>query len=186
MVRRIAAFILKIFGWKITGTTDYPAKCVICVAPHTSNWDLFWGQIVYLSLGRKAHFLIKKSWFFFPMNLFFRAIGGISVDRSKKNAMTELLISEFARRRKFHLAITPEGTRKRTKKWKQGFYYIALAAQVPIVIAALDYGDRIIDFKKVFYPTGDAGKDIPEIIGYYKETVARHPERFDLPDEPAE
>jgi 1-acyl-sn-glycerol-3-phosphate acyltransferase len=182
-VRKIAAFILKSFGWEIKGTADYLVKCVICVAPHTSNWDLFWGQLVYLSLGRKAYFLIKKSWFFFPMNLFFRTIGGIPVDRSKKNAMTNLLVGEFTRRRKFHLAITPEGTRKRTKKWKQGFYYIALAAHVPIVVVALDYGSRIIDFKKIFYPTGDVERDIPEIISHYKGTVARHPERFDMPEE---
>jgi 1-acyl-sn-glycerol-3-phosphate acyltransferase len=117
------------------------------------------------------------------MNLFFRAIGGFPVDRSKKNSMTDSLVSEFARRRTFHLAITPEGTRKRTKKWKQGFYYVALAANVPIVVAVLDYGSKTINFKTIFYPTGDAARDIPTIISYYKGAMARHPERFDVPDE---
>lgn len=114
------------------------------------------------------------------MNLIFKAIGGIPVDRSKKNDLTDQLVNEFTKRQTFHLAITPEGTRKKNRDWKKGFYYIALVAKVPIVVIALDYGSKIIDFKKVFYLTGDASKEIAEIKSYYKGVVARHPERFSI------
>ena len=47
-------------------------KCVICVAPHTSNWDFILGLFAYKSLGREANFLMKEFWFFFPLNILLR------------------------------------------------------------------------------------------------------------------
>jgi len=177
-VKKICSFILKHIGWKINGLASYPDKCVICVAPHTSNWDLILGKIIYTSMGRKSSFLIKKSWFFFPMNLIFNAFGGIPVDRSKNTSLTEQMAEEFSKRSYFQLAITPEGTRKKNAEWKKGFYYIALAANVPIVIAVLDYADKTVYFKTVFTPTGNADKDIAEIREYFKDATGRHPENF--------
>jgi 1-acyl-sn-glycerol-3-phosphate acyltransferase len=129
-------------------------------------------------MGRKANFLIKKSWFFFPMNLIFKAIGGIPVDRSKKTSLTEQLTEEFNKRDYFQLAITPEGTRKYTDEWKKGFYYIALAAEVPIIIVILDYKDKTVYFKDIFYPTGDIENDMPLIKAYYKNAQGKHPKLF--------
>ncbi|MFV0312513.1 MAG: 1-acyl-sn-glycerol-3-phosphate acyltransferase [Dysgonomonas sp.] len=179
-MRSFSRFILNLIGWKITGEENLPDKCVICVAPHTSNWDLPLGLIVYKSMGRKASFLIKKEWFFFPMNLLFKALGGIPVDRSRKTSLTEQMAEIYASRDNFQLAITPEATRKLNTEWKKGFYFIAQAANVPIVVAALDYGKKEADFKNVFYPTGDVDADIEKIKSYYKGVVARHPQYFSL------
>ena len=83
MRKKVCRFILHLLGWKVeVSVPDYP-KCVICVAPHTSNTDFFLGKLAYLSIGRHAGFLIKKDWFFFPLNIIFRSMGGIPVDRSK-------------------------------------------------------------------------------------------------------
>lgn len=182
-MQKISSFILRKLGWKVEGITGYPNKCVLCVAPHTSNWDLFIGKLIYSSLGRKASFLIKKTWFFFPMNLVFNAIGGIPVDRSKKTSLTDQMAHLFATREHFELAITPEGTRSGNAEWKKGFYYIALAAKVPIVIVVLDYLKKTADFKAVFTPTGDVDKDISDIKSYYKDAHAKHQDRFLLGDE---
>lgn len=165
-------------GWKVEGITDFPNKCILCVAPHTSNWDLFLGKAVYTSMGRNAKFLIKKSWFFFPMNLIFNALGGIPVDRSKKTSLTEQLAEEFNKRDEFQIAITPEGTRKKNTEWKKGFYYIALEAKVPIVIIAFDYKKKVVDFKSVFYPTGDVDADMETIKKFYEGVSAKHSDRF--------
>lgn len=172
--------ILNLIGWKITGETNLPDKSVICVAPHTSNWDLLLGLVVYKSLGRKAHFLIKKEWFFFPMNLIFNLLGGIPVDRSRKTSLTDQMTEIYANNEQFQLAITPEATRKLNTEWKKGFYFIALAAKVPIVVAAIDYGHKEANFKAIFHPTGDVDKDIEEIKSYYVGVEARHPEHFSL------
>lgn len=182
-MQKLSSFILRKLGWKAGGITDYPTKCVLCVAPHTSNWDLFIGKLIYSSQGRKASFLIKKTWFFFPMNLIFNAIGGIPVDRSKKTSLTDQMAHLFATRDQFELAITPEGTRSQNAEWKKGFYYIALAANVPIVVVVLDYKRKVADFKTVFIPTGDADEDIAEIKSYYKDAQAKHQDRFLLDNE---
>ncbi|MBD8390133.1 1-acyl-sn-glycerol-3-phosphate acyltransferase [Dysgonomonas sp. BGC7] len=179
-MRKFCKFILNFIGWKIVGDTNLPSKNVICVAPHTSNWDLPLGLIVYKAMGRKASFLIKKEWFFFPMNLIFNALGGIPVDRSKKTSLTEQMAELYAKKEDFQLAITPEATRKLNTEWKKGFYFIALAAKVPIVVAAIDYGKKEANFKKVFQPTGDVDKDIEEIKSYYIGIKGRHPEHFSL------
>lgn len=179
-MRKLSTFILKKLGWKIVGITDYPKKCVICVAPHTSNWDLFLGKLIYSSLGRKASFLIKKTWFFFPMNIIFRANGGIPVDRSKKTSLTDQMAQLFAERDRFELAITPEGTRKKNADWKRGFYYIALAANVPIIITILDYKEKTVNFKAVFTPTSDADKDMEEIKSYYTNATGKNRNNFSI------
>lgn len=179
-MQKLSSFILRKIGWKIVGITDLPSKCVICVAPHTSNWDLLLGKLIYLSLGRKSYFLIKKNWFFFPMNLLFNAMGGIPVDRSKKTSLTEQMALQFSNRNDFQLAITPEGTRSKNSEWKKGFYYIAMAANVPIVIAILDYKDKTAYFDSVYIPTGDVDKDIAAIQSRYKNANGKHQEKFSL------
>lgn len=177
-MQKLCASILKKLGWKIEGLRDYPQKCVICVAPHTSNWDLIMGKLVSVSMGRKSNFLIKKTWFFFPMNILFNAIGGIPVDRSKKTSLTDQMAKIFAERDSFELAITPEGTRGKNSDWKKGFYYIALGANVPIVIAILDYGKKIVTFEAEFVPTGDVDKDLQKIKSYYIGATGKNRENF--------
>ncbi|MDR0824429.1 MAG: 1-acyl-sn-glycerol-3-phosphate acyltransferase [Prevotella sp.] len=179
-MKSICIYILRKIGWKIVGLTNLPDKCVICVAPHTSNGDLLLGLIAYKAMGRKASFLIKKEWFFFPMNLILKKLGGIPVDRSRKSSLTEHMAEIFSKKDNFQLAITPEATRKPNAEWKKGFYFIALEADVPIVIAAFDYGKKEIDFKKIVMPTGDVEGDIAKIKDCYKGVVARHPECFSL------
>ena len=102
----------RLLGWKTNVTVPFHDKCVLCAAPHTSNWDLLIGKLFYGSLGRDAHFMMKKEWFFFPLNLVFKAMGGIPVNRSKKNSLVDQMAGRFASTRQFNLAITPEGTRK--------------------------------------------------------------------------
>lgn len=177
-MKKICQSILNLLGWKIEKNVDFPAKYIICVAPHTSNWDLILGKIVYGSMGMQANFLMKKSWFFFPMNIIFKSIGGIPVDRSKKNSLTDQMAEVASKRDYFHLAITPEGTRKHVDEWKKGFYYIALGAKLPIVISVLDYKDKTVYFKDLFYPTGNIEEDLPKIKTYYYGAQGKHPELF--------
>ena len=59
-LKTFAKFILRLIGWKISVKVPYYKKSVICVAPHTSNWDFIIGKIGYAATGRKTHFLMKK------------------------------------------------------------------------------------------------------------------------------
>ena len=180
MKRAISSFILRLFGWTVeVDVPDYP-KCVICVAPHTSNWDFFIGKLAYLSIGRYAGFMMKKEWFFFPLGLIFKAVGGIPVDRSRKSSLVDQMARKFAGSKQFHLAITPEGTRKANPNWKKGFYFIALKAQVPIMLIGIDYPTKTITSTKAIMPTGDFEKDMHEIKLYFKDFRGKIPENFSV------
>ncbi len=171
--------ILRLFGWKVSCTVpDYP-KCIICVAPHTSNWDFVLGKLAYWSLGRQAGFLIKETWFFFPMNLLFKAFGGIPVPRRKHGtSLTEVLIAKFNASEKMSVAITPEGTRSRVTEWHTGFLRIAYGAGVPIVLGAIDTTDKTIHLERTYQPTGNVEADMAAIKDYYKNFRGIRPENF--------
>ncbi len=179
--QKISGFIFhRVLGWKeVVSVPDYD-KCVICVAPHTSNWDLPVGKLFYWSIGRKTNFMMKKDWFFFPLGNIFRAMGGVPVDRSRKMSLVDQMAAEFDKHKKFCLALTPEGTRQRNPEWKKGFYYIALQAGVPIVLAAFDFPTKTITMGKAIIPSGDIDKDMREIKLFYKDFRGKIPENFDL------
>lgn len=163
--------MLRLFGWTVHCTVpDYP-KCIVCVAPHTSNWDFVLGKFAWWSVGRKAGFLIKDSWFFFPMNLLFKAMGGIPVSRSRSRSITEQLTQRFRESSRLTIAITPEGTRKKVEEWHSGFLRIATQADIPIVLGAINGPTREVFIEKTFYPTGDIEADMRAIREYYKPFV---------------
>lgn len=174
----ISRLILKITGWHVDITVpDYP-KVIICVAPHTSNWDFVLGKLAYWSVNRQAGFLMKESWFFFPLKYLFRALGGIPVPRRRGASLVETIVAKYNRSTHLALAITPEGTRSRTDKWRHGFLYIAMEANVPIVLGALDYRNKQIVITEEFIPTGDVEADLAAIKQYYKQFSGKYPEKF--------
>lgn len=181
MKKAIYSFIYyRILGWKTNVTVPDYDKCVICAAPHTSNWDLFIGKLFYGAIGRKTYFMMKKEWFFFPLGLIFKAVGGIPVDRRRKTSLVDQMAQRFASSKKFQLAITPEGTRKANPNWKKGFYFIASKAQVPLVLIGIDYRTKTIIATKAIMPTGDIEKDMREVKLYYKDFRGKNPENFAL------
>lgn len=183
-MKRFGRWALRMAGWRYVTSVPEPPKSVICVAPHTSNWDFILGKLYYWTEQRDASFLMKKSWFFFPVGNILRAMGGVPVDRSRNTSVTKQVVHMFNSRNRFHIAITPEGTRKRVKKWKMGFYHIAMEAGVPIQLAYIDYGKKELGITDIFYPTGDEQADLHTIQSFYRGTTARFPEQFYLP--PAE
>lgn len=173
-----ATWILRACGWTVSATVPDYKKYVICVAPHTSNWDFIMGELAYLSLGRRAGFLMKKDWFFFPLGCFFKAIGGIPVERSRHTDMVEQVALRFDEADSLAIAITPEATRKPNKEWKRGFYYIARRAGVPIVLAYIDYGKKRIGIDREFTPTDDVEADMNEIKRYYMQFEGKNKDNF--------
>ena len=180
MKKALSRFILKLIGWKAVVNVPDLKKCVICVAPHTSNWDFIIGKIAYLSIGRQAGFMIKDSWFFFPLNLIFKAMGGVPVHRKHRSDLTDQIVKQFNSHSRFCIAITPEATRKKNRDWKKGFYFIALKANVPIVLAYIDYKKKEVGMAKIYTPTGDYNTDIIAIKDFYKDVTARNPQNFTL------
>jgi len=177
-MQKLIISFLKLFGWNYELHVEIPDKCILCVAPHTSNWDYIIGMLFYRSIGGKPNVLMKKEWFFFPFSYIFRSLGALPVDRKKRTSVSDQMVEVFNSRSHFQLAISPEGTRKKNAQWKTGFYYIALNAGVPITLAYIDYSKKEIGVKTIFYPTGDLNRDMEEIKGYYKDVHAKYPEKF--------
>lgn len=179
MRKQFARFILRLFGWHLLPLPeDRPQGSVICVAPHTSNWDFLLGLLFSWALGFHASFLMKSDWFFFPLGLLLKALGGIPVNRKQRGQMVDRLQHLLRERGRMHLAITPEGTRSKAEKWKSGFYHIAVEANLPIELAVIDYGRKSVGIFEVFRPTGDIDQDLSYIRGRYNKGQAKYPEQF--------
>lgn len=165
-------------GWTTEVTEPTPQKCIICVAPHTSNQDFFIGELYYTAIGLTSNFLMKKEWFFWPFGSLFRSLGGIPVERSRHTSLTDQLAERAMNSAHFSLAVTPEGTRKKVTQWKRGFYFIALKANLPILLYGIDYASKRIVCTKTLKPSGNVEADMREIMNYYKDFQGKHPERF--------
>ena len=199
---RLAHYILKKVGWKFLVKIPPTPRCLICVAPHTSNWDFIVGELCIRAVGMKVGFLMKSTWFFFPLGCIMRSIGGIPVIRSKRSPLpaaqqesqpspsmqggnqrshvTETVVEEFAKRDNLAIAVTPEGTRSPNPHWHQGLLYMAAAARVPIVLAYIDYRNKVACIDRIFTPTGDNDADMLSLKRYYLQyaQAARFPEHF--------
>ncbi len=179
MVQKLCSWIFyKVLGFSVEETIEKPNKYIIALAPHTSNWDFVIGQLFSCATGHKAGFLMKKEWFFWPLGGLWRRMGGIPVYRDKSTSMTDAIAQAAKEADTFCLCITPEGTRKLQPKWKNGFYYIALKADIPILLYGLDYKRRLISCTRMVKPTGDIEKEMPEIKRYFGAFTGRHPHLF--------
>jgi len=172
--------LYKRLGWTAEVTQDHPGKCIICLAPHTSNWDFVVGQLYNGACGMRSNFLMKKEWFFWPLGTLFRRLGGIPVFRQKHTSMTDAMAQAARQATSFRLCITPEGTRSPNPDWKKGFYFIALKAQLPILLYAIDYERRLIQCTKTIVPDGNLEAQMADIKLYYKDFKGKRPENFTI------
>jgi 1-acyl-sn-glycerol-3-phosphate acyltransferase len=179
-MQKFCQLLLKWLGWKVVSGRIPVKKGIIIGVPHTSIWDFVISWIYYTSVGGKASTVIKKEFFFWPMGPLLRAMGGIPVDRSKGVSLVKQVIDEFNRRDELHLAITPEGTRKLTKRWKAGFHAISKATGAVIYLAFFDWGRKEIGWYETFEITDDAQADIRRMKAYYRNLgiAGKHPELF--------
>ena len=182
MFKGLCRLIFRKMGWQVEMTVPYRDKCIICVAPHTSNWDFIIAELYYHSIGRTAGFLMKKEWFFWPMGVLFRSMGGIPVERNRHVSLTDRVAEAAMKADRFELAVTPEGTRSLATKWKRGFYFIALKAGLPIQLYAIDYMNKRIVCTKELVPSGDVEADMRLIMDYYRPYEGKYPGKFAVED----
>lgn len=191
--------LYKVLGWKNVVDLPRPNKCVICIAPHTSNWDFIISILYEKSTGGKAHFLMKKEWFFWPLGILFRSLGGIAVERGRKRSarrapsssekgtahvsgLTLSLTQRMMEANCFQIAITPEGTRSIRREWHTGFYHIARITQTPILLFVIDYKNKCILCQKEIIPSNNMEADLALIKDYYRHYAyaAKYPAKFSV------
>ena len=179
LLRGLSLAYLKLTGWKVEGSLppDCP-KCVLIAAPHTSNWDLPYTLMVGFALRLNLYWMGKESIFRPPFGGVMRWLGGISVDREKSTNLVAASVEALrAADGTVQLTVPPEGTRSKTRYWKTGFYHIAQGAQVPIVMAYMDYARKVSGLGPVFHPTGDIERDMETIKAFYAPFKGKNPDQ---------
>jgi 1-acyl-sn-glycerol-3-phosphate acyltransferase len=177
IAQRIAHYILRLIGWRTHAIRPRKPSYVLIGAPHTSNWDF---ALMLLLMGAEQlpiRFMGKDSLFRGPLGPLMRALGGIPVNRQERTKLVDQIASKFEEYDELIIGIAPEGTRSKVAHWKTGFYYIALKAQVPIAMAYLDYGNKIIGVGPNFMPSGDLQADFEIIREFYSGIQGKNPKR---------
>lgn len=183
MKKLIAKLILKIIGWKVVleGDVNNLNRCILVVAPHTANSEYLLGNLAYWSLEKPLKVIIKdahtKAWY----GPIVKALGGVGIDRSQKNDLINFVVNEF-KKDDFSLVITPEGTRSWVPKWRKGFYHMAIAAKVPIVVAAGDFRTKQIHLGYLISVHDLETRTFEDIMAemeeYYKKITPKIPENW--------
>jgi 1-acyl-sn-glycerol-3-phosphate acyltransferase len=180
LLRAISVGFLRLTGWKIEGSLPHGSdKSVLIAAPHTSNWDLPYTLMVAFALKLHIYWMGKEQLFKPPFHGLMRWLGGIPVEREKSNNLVGASVAAIkAAPGPLQLIVPPEGTRSHTRYWKTGFYYIALGAEVPIVLAYMDYKKKISGLGPVFQPTGNIDADMLAIKAFYVPFQGKNPDQF--------
>jgi len=173
--QRTALRLLNLIGWQFRFKPLPGPHGIVVVYPHTSNMDFFVGLLAKWVVGLQFRWLAKESLFRGPMGALMRYWGGVSVDRSAPQGSIGRLASDMHASEWFWLAITPEGTRGYRPYWKSGFYRIAMAAEVPVLLVSLDYSKKVIDVTRTMMMSGDESADIAAIARTYEGVQGRFP-----------
>ena len=179
--RAIGWLFLKIAGWKPIGGMPSEGRYVLIAAPHTTNWDMPYMLAISWCLNVKIHWIGKKSLFKFPFGWIMKALGGIPVDRSKRQNTVQQVAQWMLARDHAIVVVPPEGTRSKTPFWKSGFYHIAREAQVPITLGFLDYANKCGGFGPQFTPTDDPKADMEHFRAFYQPHMAKFTAKYTVP-----
>jgi len=181
VLKLIASVYLKVFGWRTGSEAPSTDTFVLIAAPHTSNWDGVHMVALSWVFGIRIRFMAKHTLFEGKWGWFFRWVGGVPVDRRKPQGLVEQMVEQFERGQPLILGVPPEGTRSRREYWKSGFYQIAVAAKVPIVMGYLDFAKKEGGFGGQFMPSGDIHQDMDVIRAFYATKSGKYPELFAVP-----
>lgn len=176
--RALGRTVVGLIGWRVAGNVPDVAKCVLIVAPHTSNCDLPIGIALMLAADLRVSWFGKHTIFWFPLDRLLNWLGGIPIDRGVRGGLVAYVVEHMKAVPQMFLGLAPEGTRRPVERWKTGFYRVAEQAQVPIVPVTFDYPRRTATLCPPFAPTGNLEGDLARLQAHFHKSMARHPERY--------
>ncbi len=173
-IRAIARTLVRSSNWRIVGEFPNVPKMVGIAAPHSSNWDGFFGISAAFAMGIRATWMGKSSLFKGGLGSLMRGFGGIATDRSNPNGAVGQMTDLMRASDRLWLFIAPEGTRKPVKKWRTGFWHIADQAQVPLLLIYIDFPQKCIRLGEVFHTTGDKERDLAELFERFRHVRGKN------------
>ncbi|HWJ93937.1 MAG TPA: 1-acyl-sn-glycerol-3-phosphate acyltransferase [Telluria sp.] len=175
--QRTSLRLLNLIGWNVRFKPLPGPHGIAVVYPHTSNWDFPIGLLAKWAVGLPFRWLAKDSLFKGPMGALMRYWGGIAVDRTAPQGATTRLAQQMLQSEWCWVAITPEGTRSYRPHWKSGFYRLAMAAKVPLVVVYIDYKAKELGVVDIVNLTGDEDADMAVIARVYEGREALYPSK---------
>jgi 1-acyl-sn-glycerol-3-phosphate acyltransferase len=164
-------------GWQVIGYVPDLPRLVVVGGPHTSNMDGFHLILASWHLRVRLEWMVKIELTRGPLGWLVLALGGMPIDRSGGSNTVDQVAAQIRGRERVVLVIAPEGTRKKLDHWKTGFYWIAHKAEVPLLLAVMDYSRKAIDVSSpLVYPSGDIESDMETIWSVYARAGGRFPE----------
>lgn len=171
----MANAMLALMGWRLAGRLPNHSKMIIIGAPHTSNWDWILVMLASFSLGLRISWLAKHSLFRPPFGWMLRALGGVAVDRRRAKGVVGEMVRRFEEAEDgLALCITPEGTRGKVERWKDGFLRIAQGAGVPVLLVAFDYRNKEFGFGPTVGVEGELSVEMERVCGFYAGVRGRY------------
>jgi len=165
-------------GWTPDGDRPDVSRFVLIAAPHTTNWDFIYLIVFAAYYELQVSWMGKASLFRGPFGPVMRALGGIPVQRHKRENLVVSMARAFDDRPVLGLVVPAEGTRAHVDYWKSGFYHIARTANVPIIMSYLDYTKKTGGFGPAFFPSGDLGRDMDSVRKFYEGRQGKYPAHF--------
>lgn len=170
---KFAACAMNLAGWRVVVADPMPDKCVVVMYPHTSNWDFSVGLFTKWAVGldfkrERMCFAGKESLFKGPWAGFFRAVGGFPVNRASASGFVPQMAARFASEPRMRFVIAPEGTRSYVPYVRSSFYYVAVAAKVPLILGAFDFPNKRVVVNAIFTPSGNVDADLAAIGAFYQ------------------
>ena len=127
-------------------------------------------------MNMPIQFMVKHTLFKWPLTYFWYCVGGISVNRDAASNVVGQMVQSFQERDDMILVLAPEGTRKNVAHWRLGFYWIALQADVPVLIGTIDYKNRLVHVGPDVRLTGDLDADFQMLREHYLPRVDVDPQ----------
>ena len=172
----IGKVLLKLIGWRVEGPFQNEKKMVVCIAPHTSNWDFFIAIFAVLAMKLKASWMGKQQIFVFPVKTLLLKLGGIPVNRAAPGGLVQQVVDKFNQSDSMIFALAPEGTRTKVDPWKNGFLRIAKQANVPVYMGYFDFDRKVFGFHQHPIIVEDFDQSMEQIREFYKTIPAKYPE----------
>lgn len=173
-------FLTKIFRWKVVGHFPNIPKSVTIFAPHTSYLDALFGMLFGFAENINFTYMIKKTFFWFPLNIILHKLGAVPVQGVKGHNAIYEGVDLITKSKRAHVLISPEGAMAARPRWNRGFLLMARRAKVPIVLGYLDFGKKELGVKGIIENLDDENEVMSQINAAYKVVTARHPDQFVL------
>ncbi|MCF0205993.1 MAG: 1-acyl-sn-glycerol-3-phosphate acyltransferase [Bacteroidales bacterium] len=177
---KFSRFLLR--SWNLNDAPPMK-KAIVVMAPHTSMIDFIQGKLFFSACDLKPKFLMKKELFWWPLGCLIRSLGGVPIDRKKRVGQIRQVVDAFNSNDNFILVMCPEGTRKKTKKWKRGFIKMAQSCEVPVFIGFIDYKTRSLGIKCELDMSGTDTEIVNRMKAIFAPMQGRNNDCFDASPE---